>query len=89
MLSLLNLNPIELRHKLNYNFIEKGKSSFHKQILESWVKFNHFTPSNDVEVLNEYIFNSNLFLCENKVLKPNSFGLANTNDNYYIKLIDL
>ena len=89
MLSLLNLNPIELRHKLNYNFIEKGKSSFHKQILESWVKFNLFTPSNDVEVLNEYIFNSNLFLCENKVLKPNSFGLANTNDNYDIKLIDL
>ena len=57
--------------------------------MESWVKFNHFTPSNDVEVLNEYIFNSNLFLCENKVLKPNSFGLANTNDNYDIKLIDL
>ena len=73
MLSLLNLNP---RHKLNYNFIEKGRSSFHKQTLESWVKFNHFTP----EILNEYIFNSNLFLCENKVLKPSSFSLATTND---------
>ena len=72
--------------KFRFQFIF---SSFHKQILESWVKFNHFTPSNDVVVLNEYIFNSNLFLCENKVLKPNSFGLANTNDNYDIKLIDL
>ena len=57
--------------------------------MESWIKFNHFTPINDIEVLNEYIFNSNLFLCENKVLKPSSFGLANTNDNYDVKLIDL
>ena len=89
MLSLLNLNLIELKHKLNYSFIENGKSSFHKHLLESWIKFNHFTPINDVEVLNEYIFNSNLFLCENKVLKPSSFGLANTNDNYDMKLIDL
>ena len=52
MLSLLNLNPIELKHKLNYNFIEKGKSSFHKQIFESWIKFIHFIPINDEEVLN-------------------------------------
>ena len=87
ILSLLNLNPVELRHKLNYHFIEMGKSNFHKQILESWVKFNHFTPVNDVEVFNEYIFNSNLFLCENKVLF--GIGLANTNDNYEIKLTDL
>ena len=52
MLSLHNLNPIQLKHKLNYSFIEKGKSSFHKQILESWIMFNHFTLINDVVVLN-------------------------------------
>ena len=56
MLSLLNLNPIELKHKLNYSFVEKGKSSFHEQILESLVKLNRFNLINDVEVLNEYIF---------------------------------
>ena len=89
MLSRLNLNPIELRHKLNYNFIEKGKSSYQKQILESWVKFKHFTLVSDVEVLNEYIFNQNLLLYKNKVLKSSSFGLGNTNDNYNIKLTDL
>ena len=89
MLSLVNLNPIELKHKLNCSFIEMGKSSFHQQILESWIKVNHFTPINDVEVLNVNIYNSNLFLCENKVLKPSSFGLNNTNDNYDMKLIDL
>ena len=33
MLSLLNLNSINVRHKLSYSFIEMGKSSFHKQIL--------------------------------------------------------
>ena len=43
---IIIINPIELKHKLNYSFIENGINSFHKHILESWI--NHSTPINDV-----------------------------------------
>ena len=46
-------------------------------------------PNGDIEILNEYIFKSRLFTCEDSMLKPSLFGLTNSDTTSNTKLIDL
>ena len=64
---------LALRYRLHYYLIEKAKSNFHKQVLESWIKLKIHMPVGGIEILNKYIFKSKLFTCESSMLKPSFF----------------
>ena len=90
MLYMLNIKDFQIDKNLSASYIEAGRTSFHRQILSSWL--NGFTgePKNFNGILNQYIlYNQYISVGSKSIspadLKPSGLSLEIAN----LKLVDI
>ena len=67
MWTRLNLD----QNQINKNFSKKiitAKTSFHQQVLNSWIRIHNIHPNNIIEILNQYLAYNQYIQIDNKHL---------------------
>ena len=86
MLYMLNINKDLLHRPLNQKWYSVCKTSFHKQLLESW-QIIHNNPSYNVKtILNQHLTHNRFITIDNKELKPENIRCINSQK---LKIIDV
>ena len=82
---MLNIQELELNKNLHKKNIDKCKTPFHMQVLESWLNVSTGEPTNLKNTLNQFIFYNQYITVNNKPIEPIFPNVHETE----IKIIDI